>query len=103
LRRVVDFEAISLKISQEVSSTQVVRMRFMLLRVCWCHGCLLSEFVVALPSISCVLTCGWSSNNEFLLPTSSSSGVGVLALYALFICFSISRRHIHRDDQDLVI
>jgi hypothetical protein len=91
LRRVVDFEAIPLKVPQEVSGTRAVGTRFMLLRVCWCHGCLFSVVVVALPSISCVLICGWSSYSEFLLPTSSSAGVGVLALHALFVCFSILR------------
>jgi hypothetical protein len=35
LRRVVDLKAISLKVPQEVSGTQAVCTRFMLLRVCW--------------------------------------------------------------------
>jgi hypothetical protein len=33
----------------------------------------------------------------------SSSGVGVLVLYPLFICLSILRWHIREDDQDLAI
>jgi hypothetical protein len=103
LRRVVDFEVIPLKVPQEVSGTQAVRTRAMLLRVCWCRGCLFSDIVVALPSISCVLICGWSNCSEFLLLTSSFAGVGVLALHTLFVCFSILRCYIRRDDQDLAI
>jgi hypothetical protein len=103
LRRVVDFEAIPLKVPHEVSGTQAVRTRFMLLRVCWCRRCLFSDVVVALPNISCVLTCGWSNCSEFLLPMSSSAGVGVLALHVLFISFSILRWYIRRDDQDLAV
>jgi hypothetical protein len=38
-----------------------------------------------------------------LLSSNSSGSVGVLALLALFICFSILRWYIYRDDQDLVI
>jgi hypothetical protein len=56
-----------------------------------------------LPGVAYLLTCGWSSYSEFLLLTSGSGGVGVLALDALFVCFSILRWHIRRDDQDLMI
>jgi hypothetical protein len=38
-----------------------------------------------------------------LLPTSTSGGFGILALLALFMCFSILRWYIRRDDQDLAI
>jgi hypothetical protein len=38
-----------------------------------------------------------------LLPTNSSGSIGVLALLALFICLSILRWYICRDDQDLAI
>jgi hypothetical protein len=62
-----------------------------------------SDVVVALPGVAYLLTCGWSSYSEFLLLTSGSGGVGVLALHALFVCFSILRWHIRRDDQDLMI
>jgi hypothetical protein len=101
LRRVVDFEAVPLKVPQEVSSTQAVRMRFMLLRVCWCCGCLRPDVVVALPGVAYLLTCGWGSSNEFLLPTSSSASV--LALDTLFVYFSILRWYVCGEDQDLAI
>jgi hypothetical protein len=103
LRRVVDFEANPLKVPQEVFGMQADRTRFMLLRVCWCCGCLHPDVVVALPGVACVLTCGWGSCSKFLLPTSGSAGVGVLTLHTLFVCFSILRWYICRDDQDLVI
>jgi hypothetical protein len=103
LRGAIDFEAITLKVPQEVSSTQAVRTRFTPLRVCWCRGCLLPDVVVALPNIGYVLTYDWSSCSEFLLPTSSSCGIGVLALYALFVCFSVLRWYVRRDNQDLAI
>jgi hypothetical protein len=103
LRRVVDFKAIPLKVSQEVSSTQEVCTNFMLLVVCWCCGCLRPDVVIVLSSVAYVLTCEWDNCSEFLLPTSDSSGVGVLALYALFVCFSFLRWYISRDDQDLAI
>jgi hypothetical protein len=103
LRRDVDFEAIPLKVPQEVFGTQAVRTRFMLLRVCWCFGCLLLDVVVVLPGVACLLTCGWGSCSEFLLPTSSSAGVGVLSLHALSACFSILRWYVYGDDQDLAI
>jgi hypothetical protein len=38
-----------------------------------------------------------------LLSSNSSSGVGVLALLVLFICLSILRWYICRDNQDLAI
>jgi hypothetical protein len=38
-----------------------------------------------------------------LLPTNSSGSVGVLAFLALFICLSILRWYIYRDNQDLAI
>jgi hypothetical protein len=38
-----------------------------------------------------------------LLPMNSSGGVGVLSLLALFVCFSILRWYIRKDDQDLTI
>jgi hypothetical protein len=38
-----------------------------------------------------------------LLSSNSSGSVGVLTLLALFICLSILRWYICRDDQDLVI
>jgi hypothetical protein len=103
LRRVVDFEAIPLKVPQEVPGKQAVCTRFTLLRVCWCHGCLLLDVVVNLPSVAWLLTCNWDSCSEFLLPTNSSSSVGVLALLAWFICFSILWWYVHRDDQELAI
>jgi hypothetical protein len=61
------------------------------------------DVVAALPGITCVLTYGWGSCNEFLLPMSSSIGMGVLMLHVLFICFSILRWYIRREDQDLAI
>jgi hypothetical protein len=103
LRRVVDFEAIPLKVSQEVSGAHAVRTRFVLLRVCWCCRCLRPDVVVALPGVACLLTCSLGSCSEFLLPTSGSAGVGVLALHTLFVYFSILRWYICRDDQDLAI
>jgi hypothetical protein len=103
LRGAIDFEAITLKVPPEVSGTQVVHTRFTLLRVCWCRGCLLPDVVVVLPNIGCVLTYDWSSCSEFLLPTSSPGGIGVLALYVLFVCFSVLMWYIRRDNQDLSI
>jgi hypothetical protein len=103
LRRIVDFKAIVLKVPQEVSGTQVAWMTFMVLVICWSYGSLFPDVVVALPSISCVLACDWSSCSEFLLPTSSHVGVGVFTLLALCICFSILRWSIHRDNQDLTV
>jgi hypothetical protein len=38
-----------------------------------------------------------------LLSSNDSSSVGVLALLALFICLSILRWYVSRDDQDLTI
>jgi hypothetical protein len=75
----------------------------MLLMVCWSCRCLHSDVVVALPSIACVLTSGWGRCSEFLLPTSSFVGVGVLTLYVLLICLSILGWYICRNDQDLTI
>jgi hypothetical protein len=111
LWRVVDFKAISLKIPQEVSSAQAVRTRLIVLLAClrggWCCGCLLPDVVVELPKVdwllTWLLTYGWDSCSEFLLPTNSSGGVGVLALLVLFIRFSVLKWYIHRDDQDLAI
>jgi hypothetical protein len=71
------------------------------LRGGWCY--LRPDVVVDLPGVGYLLTYGWGSYNEFLLPTSSSGGVGVLALLPLFICFSVLRWYIRRDDQDLAI
>jgi hypothetical protein len=61
------------------------------------------DVVVALPGVAYLLTCSWGSCSEFLLLTSSSGGVGVPSLQALFACFSILRWYIRRDDQDLAI
>jgi hypothetical protein len=87
--RVVYFEALSLKVPQEVSGAQAIRTRFIALlawpRGGWCRGCLLPGVVVDLPSVDCLLTCSWDSCSEFLFPTNSSGGVGVLTLLALFI------------------
>jgi cbb3-type cytochrome oxidase subunit 3 len=38
-----------------------------------------------------------------LLLTDSSGGIDVLALFALFMCLSILRWYIYRQDQDLAI
>jgi hypothetical protein len=38
-----------------------------------------------------------------LSPTNSSGSVGILTLLALFICLSILRWYVSRDDQDLAI
>jgi hypothetical protein len=105
LRRVVDFEAIPLKVPLEVSGTQAIRTRFIAL-LAWLRGgwwCLHLDVVVDLPGVGYLLTYGWGSCNEFLLSTSSSGDVSVLVLLALFICFSILRWYIRRDDQDLAI
>jgi hypothetical protein len=56
-----------------------------------------------LAGVDWLLTCSWDNSGEFLLLTNSSGGVGVLSLMALFVCFSILRWYIHRDDQDLAI
>jgi hypothetical protein len=107
LRRVVDFEAILLKVTKEVSGTQAVHMRFVALLVWlrggWCCGCLRPDVIVALPDIAYLLTCGWGSCSELLLPASGFGSVGVLALHTLFVCLSIFRWYIRRDDQDLAI
>jgi hypothetical protein len=103
LRRVVDFEAVALKVPQVVSGTQVAWTTFMVLVISWSCGHLFPNVVVALPSISCVLTWGWSSCSEFLLPMSSPVSVGILALCVLFIYLSILGWYICGDDQDLTI
>jgi hypothetical protein len=105
LRRVVDFEAIPLKVPQEVSGTQAIRTRF-IASLAWLRGswrCLLPDVVVDLPGVDWLLIYSLSNCNEFLLLTNSSGSVGVLALLALFICFSVLRWYIRRDDQDLAI
>jgi hypothetical protein len=38
-----------------------------------------------------------------LLSSDGSGSIGVLKLLTLFICFSILRQYIRRDDQDLAI
>jgi hypothetical protein len=38
-----------------------------------------------------------------LLSSDNSGGVGVFTLLTLLICFSVLRRYIHGDDQDLAI
>jgi hypothetical protein len=63
----------------------------------------LPDVVVDLPSVDWLLTCGWDSCSEFLLLTNSSGSVGVLALLALFIRFSVLMWYIRTDDQDLAI
>jgi hypothetical protein len=77
------------------------------LRGGWYHGCLLPDVVIDLPGVdwlvTWLLTYSWGSCSEFLLPMSSSGSFGVLALLALFICFSILTWYIRRDDQDLAI
>jgi hypothetical protein len=111
LRRVVDFKAISLEVPQEVSGVQAIRTSLIVLltwlRGGWCRECLFPDVAVDLPCVdwllAWLLACSWDSSNELLLPTNSSGGVGVLALLALFICFSVLRWYIRRDDQDLVI
>jgi hypothetical protein len=107
LRRVVDFETISLKVPQEVSGAQAICMRLivlpLLLRGTWCRGYLLPDIVVDLPGVDWLLTSCWDNNNELLLATDSSSGVGIFALLALFICFSVLRWYVCGDDQDLAI
>jgi hypothetical protein len=100
LWRVVDFKTISLKVPQEVSGVQAIHTRLIVLlswlRGGWCRVCLLA-------GVDWLLTCSWDNSGEFLLLTNSSGGVGVLSLLALFVCFSILRWYIHRDDQDLAI
>jgi hypothetical protein len=61
------------------------------------------DVVVALLGVAYVLTCSWGGCREFLLSKSSSVGVGVLTLHALFICLSVLGWYICGDDQDLVI
>jgi hypothetical protein len=38
-----------------------------------------------------------------LLPSDSSGGVGVFTLLTLYVCFSVLRWYICRDNQDLAI
>jgi hypothetical protein len=95
-----------LKVPQEVSGVQVASSRLMLLMLLmgrWSCRCLHPDVVVALSGVACVLTCSRGSCSMLLLPACSFIGVGVLALHALFICFSILRWYIRRDDQDLAI
>jgi hypothetical protein len=67
----------------------------------------LPNFVVELPGVewllTWLLTCTWDNSSEFLLLMNSSGSVGVLSLMALFVCFSVLRCYLHRDDQDLAI
>jgi hypothetical protein len=74
-----------------------------LLRGSWCRRCLLPGVVVDLSGVGRLLTCTWDSSDKLLLLSNSSSGVGVLSLLVLFICLSILRWYICRDNQDLVI
>jgi hypothetical protein len=59
--------------------------------------------VIDLLGVEWLLTCTWDSSSEFLLPTNNFGSVGVLALLALFICLSILRWYICRDDENLAI
>jgi hypothetical protein len=61
------------------------------------------DVVVDLPSVDWLLTCSWDSYSQLLLSTYHSVSVSILALLALFICFSILRWYICRDNQDLAI
>jgi hypothetical protein len=74
-----------------------------LLRGNRCRRCLLPGVVIDMSGVEWLLTCTWGSNIKLLLSSNSSGSVGVLTLLALFICLSILRWYICRDDQDLVI
>jgi hypothetical protein len=43
------------------------------------------------------------SNSKLFLSPDGSGSIGVFTLLSLLVCFSILRRHIRRDDQDLAI
>jgi hypothetical protein len=107
LRRVVDFESIALEVPEEVSRAQSVGTRWIimasLLRSGWCRGCLLPDVGVDLSSVSWLLACTWDGSGELLLLPDGSGGIGVFTLLTLIIYFSILRRYIRRDDQDLAI
>jgi hypothetical protein len=107
LRRVVDFESIVLKVPEEVSRTQSVGMRWIimasLLQSSWCRRCLLPGVGIDLSGVSRLLAYTWGSSSELLLSSDSSGSIGVLTLLALLIGFPILRWYIHKDDQDLTI
>jgi hypothetical protein len=61
----------------------------------------LSGIGVDLSGISLLEVCTW--DNNLLLSSYSSGGVGVFTLLTLHVCFFILRWYICRDDQDLTI
>jgi hypothetical protein len=107
LRRTVNFKAITLKVSKEVSGTYSVGVMLIvvtpLLRGGRCRRCLLPGVVIHLSDIGRLLTCTWDSGRKLLLSSNSLGSVGVLVLLVLLICLSILRWYTSRDDQDLAI
>jgi hypothetical protein len=107
LWRVVDFESIALKVPEEVSRTQSVGMRWIimasLLQSSWCRRCLLPGVGIDLFGVSRLVAYTWGSSSELLLLSDGSGSIGVLTLLTLFICFIILQWYVRRDDQDLAI
>jgi hypothetical protein len=107
LRRVVDFESIALEVPEVISRTQSTGTKWFimasLLWCSWCRRCLLPNVSVDLSSVSWLLAYTWDGDSELLLSSDSSGSVGVFTLLTLLICFSVLRRYIHGDDQDLAI
>jgi hypothetical protein len=111
LRRSVNFKAITLKVSEEVSGTYSVGAMLVvvtpLLRGGRCHRCLLPGVVIDLSGVgrllTWLLTCTWDSGRKLLLSSNNSGSIGVLVLLALLIGLSILRWYTSRDDQDLAI
>jgi hypothetical protein len=69
--------------------------------------CLLPGVNVDLAGVERLLTWllayTWGSSGNLVWLSDGSGSVGILTFLALFICFSILRWYIRRDDQDLVM
>jgi hypothetical protein len=69
----------------------------------WCRSCLLPDVGVDLSGVSRLLGYTWGSSSDLLLSSDGSGSISVLTLLTLLVCFSILRRYIRRDRQDLAI
>jgi hypothetical protein len=111
LRGVVDFEAVAFKVPEEVSCTQSIGTRWIvmvsLLRGSWCCRYLLTGVVIGLSGINwllnLLLTYTWGRSSELLLSPNSAGSVGVLVFLTLFIGLSILWWYVCGNDQDLAI
>jgi hypothetical protein len=65
--------------------------------------CLLPDVGVDLSGVSRLLACTWGSNNDLLLSSDGFGRISVLTLLTLLVYFSILRRYVCRDNQDLAV